>query len=281
MSKIGLVSEGGGMRGVYGAGVLDLFLDECLDFEYCLAVSAGSGNMASFLAGQRKRNYNFYTVYSRDKRYMSASNLVRTGSFFGLEYIYGTLTNEIDPINYEKLLNTQSIFKVVATSAQTGRPVYFSNSDFKLNDCRVLMASSAIPIACKPIKINNGTYFDGGISDPIPVKKAIEDGCDKIVAILSKPRGFVKKPERASFLFSSFLKNYPNVVSALKHRHEVYAESLTYLYELERQGRAIVIAPSQQVKANFATKNPRVLDELYELGISDAKASLSRLKCIV
>lgn len=281
MNRIGLVSEGGGMRGIYGAGVLDLFLDECLDFEYCLAVSAGSGNMASFLAGQRKRNYNFYTVYSRDKRYMSASNLVRTGSFFGLEYIYGTLTNEIDPINYEKLLNTKSVFKVVATSAQTGKPVYFSNKDFKLNDCRVLMASSAIPVACKPIIINGSTYFDGGITDPIPVRKAVEDGCDKVVVILSKPRGFVKKPERMSFLFGSFLKNYPEIVRALKHRHEIYKESLSYLFELERQGNAIVIAPSRQLRVNTATRSTRVLNELYELGIKDTKEALGNLRSTI
>jgi len=280
MAKLGLVVEGGGMRGIYSCGALDFFLEENIQFDYCVAVSAGSANVATFLARQKKRTYRFYTVHTQDKRYMSFRNMLKTGSFFGLEFIYDTLTNEIDPIDYDVLLEAASQFHVVATEAESGQAHYFGNADFKRNDCRVLMASCAVPAMCKPVNVYGKVYYDGGIADPIPVKKALVDGCDRVVVVLSKPRGFVKQPERLRMAYSWMLRRYPNTVHALNNRHIIYNESLEFLKELEEEGRAVVIAPSAEVEVGMTSKDLNALDRLYALGLDDAAAVMGQKRSV-
>lgn len=272
MGEIGLVVEGGGMRGIYGSGVLDYFLDHAMRFSYCIASSAGSANVASFLAEQTMRNYRFYTQHMQDKRYMGFRNLLRTGSFFGLEFIYETLTNEIDPIDYDVFLQTKSRFCVAATDALSGKASYFDNSAFQRNNCRVLMASSAMPVICKPVEIHGHPYYDGGLADPISVQRALEDGCETLVIVLSRPRGYVKPPESFKKLYSRLLRKYPNTVKALDRRHKVYNETLDLIAQLEKEGRATVIAPSQKIDIGFASKSVTELDRLYHLGRQDASA---------
>jgi predicted patatin/cPLA2 family phospholipase len=277
MGKLGLVAEGGGMRGIYGTGVLDTFLRAGLRFDYAIAVSSGAANMASFLSEQPMRNYRFYTQYAMDRRYMSLRNFLKTGSFFGMDFIYDRLTNEIDPVDYDTLLNTKTELRVVATDAQTAAPVYFDNSAITRGDCRVLKASCAIPLFCRPVEVAGTLYFDGGVADPIPVKKAVAEGCDRLVAILTKPRGYEKKPESLRRVYSRALRHYPAIVHALDERHRVYMESLAFLRGLERQGKARILAPSSKIRANVATKKKDVLEALYEMGMRDAEELLQSL----
>lgn len=278
MFKLALLAEGGGMRGIYGAGALDCFLKEGIVFDYCIAVSAGAANVASFLSGDYGRNYRFYAHHAKDKRYKSVGNLLKTGSFFGVEYIYDTLTNTVDPINYDVFLNTPSAFRVVVTNAKTGRAEYLNNSHFGKNNCTPLMASCSVPAMCRPYSIGKREYYDGGVSDPIPVQKAIDDGCEKIVAVLSRPRNFEKPPERMRPAYTLLLRKYPQIIRALNERHIVYKNSISKLYELERQGRAIIIAPSEEVGASMISGNEKKLNALYSLGIKDAQKALNKIK---
>ena len=271
MYQQGLVVEGGGMRGIYSCGVLDYFLDNDIHFDYYIAASAGAANVASFLAQQHSRNYRFYMFHTRDWRYMGFRNWMKNGSFFGLEHIYDTLTNYLDPIDYDHLLNEPSAIRVAATDAETGQAHYFENSDYGRNNCRILMASCALPAVCKPIDIGGRLYYDGGLADPIPVRRAIDEGCEKVVVVLSRPRGYQKPPESAKRAYRRILREHPSIIRALDERHLVYSDTLAYIDKLEREGRAVVIAPSAEIPVSVTTKDSIELERLYALGLADAK----------
>ncbi len=277
MSKIGLVVEGGGMRGVYGCGVLDAFLENSIFFPYGIGVSAGAANLASFLAEQPGRNYRFYTNYAFDERYMGLKNFFTTGSFFGMDFIYSELTEVIDPIDYETLLNPKKEYYIVATDAETGEAKYFSREDLEKHRGEILKASSSVPALCKPIEIDGKMYFDGGVTDSIPARRALKDGCDKIVAVLTRPRGYVKKAELGKKLYAEILKDYPAIVKAMNNRHFVYNAELEYLYELEKEGRALIFSPEDTEGVNLITRNKESLITLYNDGKVEAEARLNEL----
>ncbi len=271
MGKIGLIVEGGGMKCAYNAGILDAFMDNNITFDYAIGVSGGAGNIASFLAGQRGRNIRFFTTHIHDSGYFGLKSFIKTGNLFGMQYIYSELTNSTgkDPLDFSALLANPSDYYVVATNATTGKPAYFGKEDMKQDDYRCIMASSSIPVACKPVKIGDFYYYDGGLSDAIPVQKALDDGCDRLVVILSKPRGFIRKPQRLGFLHSKSCRKYPNIVSAIDNRHVVYNANLKRVHELEKKGIAFVYAPSERIKVGTYTMNEKVEWEMYALGIKD------------
>ena len=268
----GVIDAGGGMRAIYGAGVFDRFLDEGIGFGYCIGVSAGSANIASFLAGQRGRNYRFFMEYSGRKQYMGLSNFVRTGSYIDLDYIYATLTNTggEDPIDFEAFRRSASVFVAVATDAATGRARYFTNGDMVSNDCGVLKTSCAIPFVCRPVERGERRYFDGGVADPVPVGKALADGCGSVVAILSRPTGEEKQAERGAAFYRLLLKKYPAVAGALRERHLKYNESVRQLKALEKQGKAHILSPDDCCGVGTLTRDRQALGRLYEKGYADA-----------
>ena len=272
---LGLIDVGGGMRGIYGAGVMDCFLENDIRFDYCSGVSAGSANVASFLSAQNGRNLRIYKKHSNDKQYMSIQNWIKTHSYFGLDYIYQTITNELDPIDYDVLLSTKCLINIVATNAVDGKPHYFTNKDFQRDNCEILSASCAIPALCQPVKVKDTLYFDGGVSDPIPLKKAIADGCDKLVVILTKPIDYIKEQEKSRYFYPLFLKKYPQIIKALGKRHTVYMNSIKYLSELEKAGKAVIISPTQNHKITTATRKVETLEAFYHLGFNDALRKLA------
>lgn len=278
MSKVGLIVEGGGMRGIYGCGVLDAFLENDIRFPYGIGVSAGAANLASFVAEQEGRNYRFYTDYAFDERYMSFKNFVTTGSFFGMDYIYSELTEIVDPINFERLINTEMEYYVVAVDAVTSKPVYFNKEDVRKHRGDIFKASSAVPAMCKPIEIDGKQYFDGGVADSIPLKRALSDGCDKVVAVLTRPRGYVKKPEMGKTIYSEFLKDYPTIVKAMNVRHYVYNATLKNLYTLEKEGKAFLFCPEKTERVTIISRNKDDLNALYNEGKEYAEKQMEQLK---
>ncbi len=277
MSKIGLVVEGGGMRGVYGCGVLDAFLENSISFPYGIGVSAGSANLASFLAEQPGRNYRFYTNYAFDERYMGLKNFFTTGSFFGMDFIYSELTEVIDPIDYETLLSPDKEYYVVATDAETGKPEYFSREDVEKYRGDVFKASSCVPVLCRPIEIGGRLYFDGGVTDSIPARHAMAAGCDKVVAVLTRPRGYVKKAEHGKTLYSEVLRDYPAIIHAMNNRHFVYNAEMDYLLELEKEGKAFLFCPEHTEGVNLITRNKEHLITLYNDGKVEAEQKMKEL----
>ncbi len=280
MSKSGLIVEGGGMKCAYSAGILDRFLDDGITFDECIGVSAGSGNLASYLANQRERNLHFYTIYQNHPEYLGMKNYLKHGSYFNLQYIYGTITNStgIDPVDYQALTANPAEYYLTATNARTGEAEYLSRADMKKDDFRAIMASCAIPVVCRPIELNGKLYFDGGVSDSIPVQKAIDDGCDKLVVILENPRSFVRQPQKYKPFYHFFLRNYPEIVRKIDSRHLEYHKVIAYVKKLEEEGRAFVFAPSHQGKVKTTTKDSEDIHEQYDLGIEDYDARRDELK---
>ena len=269
--KIGLVVEGGGMKCAYNAAILDAFLDHNITFAYCIGASGGSGNLASYLAGQRGRNLRFFTEHIHSPSYFGLRSFLKTGDLFGLQYIYGTLTNSMgkDPLDFPALKNNPAEYEVVVTNALTGKAEYFGKEAMAQDDYRLIMASSAIPAACRPVELNDIPYFDGGLSDAIPVSRALEKGCDRLVVILSKMRDYVRKSQGMRLFYTMRCHRYPQIISLIDHRHTAYNQNLQEVFALEREGKAFVFAPSRPIHVGTYSMNEQSERDLYALGMED------------
>ena len=278
--KYGLVVEGGGMKCAYNAAILDRFLDEGITFNYCIGVSAGSGNLVSYLAGQRGRNLRFFTEHIHDPEYFGLQSLLKTGDLFGIQHIYGDLTRADgkDPLDFPAFLANPTEYEAVVTNALTGKPEYFGKDAMKQDDYRLIMASSAIPVACHPVELNGVPYFDGGLTDAIPVRRALEKGCDKLVVILSKNRDYMKKPQGMRPLYRRACRKYPNIVAALDRRHTIYNANFQDVFALEREGKAFVLAPSEPLHVSTYSMKEKAEQELYDLGLRDFAAQKEKLQ---
>lgn len=281
--KVGIIVEGGGMKCAYGAGVLDVFLDEGFDkyIDYGVGVSAGAANLASFEAGQRDRNRRYYVIHSQDPRYFSVSNFFKTGSLFGLRYIYADMTNEGggDPLDYDALISNPMEMWLPATDAVSGKPVYFRKQDMKRNSYEPIMASCCLPVACKAIEYEGHYYYDGGVTDSIPVRKALADGCEKIIYVSSKPYDFVKEPESFKHMYRLLLgRKFKKLSDALDRRHINYNESLEIIHKMEKEGNCIGFYVPKDIKIGTYTTDPAIMQQLYDAGVKDAKAKATDLK---
>ena len=275
----GILDVGGGMRGIFGAGVTDCLLDEKVYLPYCIGVSAGSANLISYIAKQRGRNYRFYTRYAMRPEYMSLQNFLKKRSYFDLDYVYGTLSESggEDPVDYDAFFNAGQTLITVATRADDGKPQYFTNANFHTDDLSPLKGSCAIPGVCKPYKVGDSLYFDGGVADPVPVEKALADGCDRLLVVLTKPLDFVKKPEHFRAAYTRALRAYPNIVKELKMRAEVYNRGVQKARALASEGRAVILAPAGGYYVTAFTKNEKKLERLYREGYEAAQNALSKL----
>ena len=196
--KYGVVDVGGGLRGIYAAGVLDFCMDAGITFDLGVGVSAGAANLASFIAGQRGRNIAFFMEYPFRKEYMSMKNMLRKREYLDLEYIYGTLSNSDgeDPFDVEAFQRNPMDYIAVSADARTGEAVYFPKASLQKDSYQVLMASSAIPFFCQPVMIDGVPHYDGALGDPVPVQKAFDLGCDRVVLLLTKPKYQLRKPDK-------------------------------------------------------------------------------------
>ncbi len=273
-NKIGLVLEGGGMRGAYTSGVLDAFMDENIKFPYVIGVSAGANNGANFVAEQRERNKKVFVDYVGHKNYSGFKHLIRDNSYFNMEFLFNTLPNELVPFDYETFLNSPTIFKVCVTDCETGHPVYFeksqSNGDGKAFMSKVLRASSSLPIISPPVEIKDKLYFDGGITDSIPLDKSIEDGNKFNVVILTRNEGYRKEEQTLGLYSKHILKKYPKILHAIEIRHIKYNITLEKVKNLEKEGFVYVFRPIGEIVVDRLEKNIDKLNSLYEQGYREA-----------
>lgn len=277
--KIGILVEGGGMKCAFSAGVLDVFIDEKIKYDYVIGVSAGAANAASFVAGQRDRNKRFYVEHSKLPQYMSVKNWIKKGSLFDLEYIYGTLSCDdgIDPLDYEAIMNNKAQLVIPAT-CEDGTVKYFTKEDMAQNDYRVVMASSSLPVLSKPIIIGDKAYYDGGVGDSLPIKKMLEDGCSKIIVIFSKPRGYRMDAQSHKAIYRTALKHEEPIKWLLDGRHINYNNSMELIDRLEKEGKVFTFSPSPEIKMATTDKNPKTMEMLYNNGAESAKAKMYNLK---
>ena len=277
--KTAVIDVGGGMRGIYAAGALDKCLEGGVNFDMGIGVSAGSANIASFLARQRGRNFVFYTEYAMRKEYMGLLNFILRKNYVNLDYAYGTLSKADgeNPIDYPAMAANPMQFLVVATNAITGEARYFDKGDISQDNYDTLKASSTLPLVNQPYVIDGTPYYDGALSDPVPVRKAVNLGYDKIVLILTKPRDFRRKASNDAKAADRLAKKFPAAAEGLKLRAERYNEGVDYAAELEKEGRLIIIAPDDTCGVNTLTREKDNLVKLYEKGLSDGDKIISFL----
>lgn len=279
--KTGLVLEGGGMRGIYTVGVLDVLLDNNIHFDYIIGVSAGAGNAASYISGQRGRGFRVNTQYVHDKRYIGIDPILHKKSVFGLDFIYDTIPQELDPFDYDAFFADKSEFVTVVTDAETGKAVYFDKDKIHGKDFTVLKASAALPMFTPPVEFEGRKYFDGGVADSIPVQHALDDGCDRLLIVRTRPRDYVKKPERMRAAYTRVLKDYPNMIAALDNRYIVYNESLALCDRLQKEGRAVVIAPEYALPVDKFGTDKEKLEHCYYEGMRDCKHALESIETLL
>lgn len=271
--KTGIVDVGGGMRGIYAAGVFDWCLDNDIRFDSCVGVSAGSANVTAFVAEQRGRNYRFYAEYSFRKQYMGMGRFLRKRSFIDLDYVYGTLSNSDGeaPLDYRKMMESSSEILVVATNAETGEAKYFDRSDMKPDGYDILKASSAIPLVCHPYSVEGVPYYDGALSDPIPIEKAFSLGCEKIVLILTKPKDLIRTSKKDEKLAAGIRKKYPQAARKLCERAARYNEGVELAKQYEKSGKLLLLAPDDTCGMDTLTRDPEAMKRFYKKGFESAE----------
>ena len=271
--KIGLVIEGGASRTYFACGVMDWLLRENIHTDYVIGVSAGISFGVSYCSRQFERNLRILKNYEEDKRYMGVRHLLDRSnrSYYNLKFVFETIPKELVPFDYKTFYGRKEQCIAVVTRLDSGEAEYI---DMPRDDnFDVLKASCALPILFTPIELNGVLYMDGGIADSVPFKKALADGCDKVMVLLSHPRGYVKTKESATPLVKLVYRKHREFLSGFQNRPEKYNESIRELEELERQGKALVIAPSEESLKGIGRTEKRVtlLEPLYRSGFAEAE----------
>ena len=275
--KTGLVLEGGAMRGMYTAGVLDVFMEQEITFDGVIGVSAGALFGVNLLSKQAGRVIRYNKRFNADPNYLGLRPLLRTGNIVDSEYAFDRVPRTLDVFDDETYRASGVPFYAVVTNVETGEPEYIK-IDSVFDQMDVLRASGSMPFVSKPVEIGGKKYLDGAITDSIPFEKFMEMGYDRLVVVLTKPAGYVKKP-MSPLLTRMFYENaYPKFAERVCDRHEMYNSSIERLAELEKKGTVLVLRPSQHVKISRVEKNPDKLQALYEVGIRDAQTKQEQIR---
>ncbi len=278
----GLVIEGGGMRGIFAAGVLDYFLDAGVTFDNVMGVSAGACHGCSYVAGQKGRALAVNIDYLDRKEYCSFHSLRTTGDLFGVEFIYHEIPEKLYPIDNEAFVKSGVKFQSVVTNCATGQAEYPVISDM-FEDIERIRASASLPFLANMVEIDGGLYMDGGIADSIPLEQMMKQGNEKNVVILTRPRSYRKKPAKGAALklMSLKYKDYPHMIEAYAKRSETYNRSLELVAESEAAGKTFVIAPMGDLDIGRTEKNPEKLKKAYREGYFVAEGLAEKLQAFL
>lgn len=272
MIDCGLVLEGGGMKGMYTAGVLEYFMEKDLYFRNCYSVSAGACHLVNYMSKQKKRSYRVGLNYLNDKNYCSAYSLLTTGDLFNVKMSYDIIPNKLDPYDYKTAAKYEGNAYAVATNIRTGEAEYLPLRELH-RDTVAVRASASLPLVSRNVKIGSEYYLDGGISDAIPIRKSISDGNTKNVVVLTKEAGYVRKqasPAMRNLIRLKYAK-YPKVYELVCDRHVRYNETMQFLDAEEKAGRAFVLRPQKANDIGRIEKDRAKLEALYQLGYHDAR----------
>lgn len=265
--KTGLVLEGGGMRGLFTAGILDVMMERDIKVDGIVGVSAGACFGCNYVSHQPGRVLRYNMNLKNDPRYMGLRSLIRTGNLMGAEFAYHTLPDELDPFDKKTFAQSPVEFHVVCTDVNTGAPVYkrlTAPVDYEFMEW--IRASSALPLVSHPVKIGDQLLLDGGMSDSIPLKYFQEQGFERNIVILTQPKGFTKQRTKLMPLFRAFMKRYPAIIEAMNRRHLMYNAQLEYLAKEEQAGRITVIAPDDTLPIGRTEQNGKRMQLVYQMG---------------
>lgn len=276
--KTALVLEGGAMRGLYTAGVLDKFLEENIKFDAVIGVSAGALFGINYKSKQLGRALRYNLKYAKNKDYIGFSSFIRTGNVMNKEFCFDKLVNIYDPFDFKTYQNNKTLFYATVTNIKTGKAEYPLLTDLtKNNDMEFLRASGSMPFLSKPVKVNENYYLDGALADSIPIKKMEELGYNKIVVVLTRPSGYVKK-QKLSHLTKIKYRKYPHLINTINSRYQKYNDTIKYIEKEESQNKIVVIRPTKDLHVHRLEKNLNKLEEIYNLGYQDTTLNIAKIK---
>lgn len=274
----GLVLEGGGMRGLYTAGVLDVLMEHGIEFDHAVGVSAGAAFGVNIKSRQIGRAIRYNKRFCTDPRYASMRNLLRTGDLYSIDFAYREVPLKLDPFDADALRANPMRFTAVCTDIESGEAVYHDIEHGDEEDLDWIRASASVPMLAKPVRLEGRLLLDGGIATSIPVDWMMAQGYDRNVVILTQPAGYCKEPNRLMPLLRVALRRYPKLVELLGNRHERYNAQLDEVARLEHEGRLFVIRPSESVAAPISVKDPEILERIYQVGRRDGEATVAELE---
>ena len=266
---LGIIDVGGGMRGSFTAGIYDYFNDQGIQpFDYLIGVSAGSGNMVTYLARQRGRNLRFYLDYAFRREYMSMHNMLRTGSYINLDYPYTFLSGPggEDPVDLDAFNQSSARYELVVTDALTGEAVYYDKEELRDGNFDPIKASCCVPGACRPYPLKDRLGFDGGIADPVPYKRAMEQGCDRLVVLLTRPVEYLRPLLDHREVMEKAMSRWPLAYAALLRRSVRYNLDIEAIKDREKAGTALLVGPSDIGGMGTLTKDKEAVVRLYHMG---------------
>ncbi|MBE4909578.1 patatin family protein [Bacillus luteolus] len=278
LKNTGLVLEGGGMRGVYTAGILEYFLEQDLFFPYIIGVSAGACNAASYISRQKGRNRKVNIDYVNHPEYISYKKFLKERQLFGMDFIFNELPTKLVPFDFETFNQAAEHFVVGTTDCVTGEPVYLTREDYREDILMAIRASSSLPFVAPVVEFRNRKLLDGGLSDPIPIKKAQAENNTKNVIVLTQEKGYRKSKPKMEWLLKRSLRDYPQIGHVMSSRYRIYNETLDYIEEQEEKGNVFVFRPESIHAVGRVERNPIKLAALYEEGYNQAEQQIEELQ---
>lgn len=277
--KVGLVLEGGSMRGMFTAGVLDTFMDEEIKVDGIIGVSAGALFGPNYFSNQKGRALRYNKRFCKDRRFMSFLSFVLTGNLVNKQFAFYDVTKKYDIFDNETFMENNTGYYATVTNVETGKAEYLEIKNI-IEEMETLRASSAIPFVTKMVEIDGKKYLDGGISDSIPVLKCKEMGYDKVVVILTRPMEYRKKPFSKGILrlMGAKYRKYPAFLKTMEERYRMYNQTIDTILDMEKKGEIFVIRPSEPINLKVIERKAENLQSVYDMGVRDCKKELHKLK---
>lgn len=279
--KTGLVLEGGAMRGLFTAGILDVLLDANVSFDGVVGVSAGAAFGINFVSRQLGRTIRYNKRFARDWRYCSMRSWLTTGDLFGADFAYHVLPEQLDPFDSETFEQSNTAYHLVCTDVRTGKAVYRHLDKGGHETYDWVRASASMPLVSKPVKIGDYLLLDGGVADSIPLAYFEKEGYERNVVILTQPEGYTKKRNCLMPFMRIALHKYPDMVQSLNDRHIMYNQQLKYVRQREQEGKALVIRPTEKLNIGHISHDPDEMQAVYDIGRNEGLKQLERIKSFI
>ncbi|MBR3987959.1 MAG: patatin family protein [Clostridia bacterium] len=276
--KKGLVLEGGAMRGMFSAGVMDVLMENGIEFDGLVGVSAGAVFGCNYKSKQIGRTIRYNMKYIKDPRYCSFRSLIKTGDMFGKDFCYNKIPNELDVFDNDTFKSNPLKFYVVATDINTGKAIYKPIDSADEKGLEYMRASASMPLVSTIISIDGKELLDGGITDSVPLEFFINKGYEKNLAVLTQPKGYIKEKNSLIPIMKLSLRKYPKLIDAMANRHILYNNQIEYAENAEKLGKAFIIRPKEKLPIGRLEKNPETLRKVYDLGRQEALDNLDKLK---
>lgn len=276
--KKGLILEGGSMRGMFTAGVLDVMMEHHIEIDGIIGVSAGAAFGCNYKSNQPGRVIRYNTKYSRDPRYCGLGSLIKTGDFYGVDFCYHEIPEKLDLFDEESFCNSPIEFYVTCTDIETGEPVYHKCEKTTDENIEWIRASASLPLVSRIVSVDGKKLLDGSISDSIPLEYFKSIGYDRNIVILTRPEGYVKKKDSLLPLMHLILKKYPKTLTTMANRHITYNKQLQYIWEDVKNGNTLVICPDEALPIGRTERDPEKLRAVYEIGRSTASKRIEEIK---